>query len=219
MCCFSQKTWLKPQVLLINLVKTKTGTFVNKPIFVLIVFLMLLGSLTVFVHAQQTFTVPPLSEKTVNVNLNQGDSVKGTVSVSGVTGTGVDFMVSDPNGKELLSYNYTSYTSFSFSASITGTYILSFDNSFCSCAGGKNVTLNYSVNDKPVQVSSQGGSNGGFPIVIILIFDIVVAAITAFVILIRRPRTNNTNNSTVSQVTRTHDAIFFMHTPLNKTEG
>ena len=81
MCCFSQKTWLKPQVLLINLVKTKTGTFVNKPIFVLIVFLMLLGSLTVFVHAQQTFTVPPLSEKTVNVNLNQGDSVKGTVSV------------------------------------------------------------------------------------------------------------------------------------------
>ena len=132
----------------------------NKHIFVLIVFFVLLGSLTVFVHAQQTFTVPPLSEQTVKVNLNQGDSVNGTFSVSGGTGTGVDFMVSDPNGKELLSYNYTSYTSFSFSASITGTYILSFDNSFCSCVGGKTVTLNYSVNDKPVQVSSQGGSNG-----------------------------------------------------------
>ena len=191
----------------------------NKPIFVLIIFLMLLGSLTVFVHAQQTFTVPPLSEKTVKVNLNQGDFVKGTVSVSGGTGTGVDFMVSDPNGKELLSYNYTSYTSFSFSASNTGTYVLSFDNSFCSCAGGKNVTLNYSVNDKSVQASSQGGSNGGFPLVIIPILAIIVVAIAVVVILIRHPRTKNTNNSTVSQATRTHDATFFMHIPLNKNEG
>ena len=188
----------------------------NKPIFVLIIFLMLLGSLTVFVHAQQTFTVPPLSEKTVKVNLNQGDFVKGTVSVSGGTGTGVDFMVSDPNGKELLSYNYTSYTSFSFSASNTGTYVLSFDNSFCSCAGGKNVTLNYSVNDKSVQASSQGGSNGGFPLVIIPILAIIVVAIAVVVILIRHPRTKNTNNSTVNQATSTHDATFFMHIPLKK---
>ncbi len=169
----------------------------SKPIFVLIVFLVLLGSLTVFAHAQQTFTVPPLSEQTVKVNLNQGDSVNGTVSVSGGTGTGVDFMVSDPNGKELLSYNYTSYTTFSFSASINGTYTLSFDNSFCSCVGGKNVSLDYSVNDKPVQRSLAVGSNGGFPIVIILIFVIVIVAIAAVVILIRRPRTN-TNNATVS---------------------
>ena len=137
------------------------------------------------------------SEQTVKVNLNQGDFVNGTVSVSGGTGTGVDFMVSDPNGKELLSYNYTSYTSFSFSASITGTYILSFDNSFCSCVGGKTVTLNYSVNDKPVQVSLKDESNGGFPIVIILILVIVIVAIAAVVILMRRPRTN-TKNATVS---------------------
>ena len=153
---------------------------------------MLLGSLTVFVHAQ-AFTVPPSSEQTVKVNLTQGDFVSGTVSVSGGTGTGVDFIVSDPNGKELLSYNYTSYKSFSFSASITGTYILSFDNSFCSCAGGKTVTLNYSVNDKPVQVSSQAGSKGEFPIVIILILAIVIVAIAAFVILMRRSRANTKN--------------------------
>ena len=138
----------------------------NKHILALIVFLVLLSSLTAFVHASQTFTVPPLSEQTVNVNLSQGDFVNGTVSVSGGTGTGVDFMVTDPNGKELLSYNYTCFTNFSFSASITGTYLLSFDNSFCSCYGGKNVTLDYSVNDKPVQVASQGGSYGGFPYLI-----------------------------------------------------
>ncbi len=169
----------------------------NKHIFVLIVFFVLLGSLTVFVHAQQTFTVPPSSKQTVNVNLIKGDSVNGSFSVSGGSGTGVDFKVTDPNGKELLSYNYTSFTSFSFSASITGTYTLNFDNLFCSCVGGKNVSLDYSVNDKPVQVSSQGGSKGGFPIVIILILVIVIVAIAAVVILMRRPRTN-TNNATVS---------------------
>ena len=167
---------------------------VNKSIFVLIVFFLLLVSSTVFVHAQQTLTVPPLSERTVKLNLNQGTSVSGTISVSGGTGTGVDFMVSDPNGKELLSYNYTSYTSFVFSASITGTYVLSFDNSFCSCSGGKTVSLDYSVNDKPVQASSQGGPNGGFPIVIVLLLVIIIiVAIVAVVILMRRPRTDANN--------------------------
>ena len=168
----------------------------NKHIAVLIVFLVLLNSLTVFVHASQTFTVPPLSEQTVKLNLSMGDSVNGTVSVTGGTGTGVDFMVTDPNGKELLSYNYTSFTSFSFSASINGTYILGFDNSFCSCVGGKNVTLDYSVNDKPVQVSSPGGSNGGFPTLITLIFVIVILAVAAVVILMSLK--TNKNNTTVA---------------------
>jgi hypothetical protein len=191
-----------------NFCQVMTGTFVSKHIFVLIVFLVLMGSLTVCVHAQ-TFTVPPLSEQTVNVNLSEGDFVNGTVSVSGGTGTGVDFVVSDPNGKELLCYNYTSYTSFSFSASINGTYILSFDNSFCSCVGGKTVSLDYSVNDNPVQVSSQSGSNkpvqvsaqggsiGGFPLVVVLGLVFVIVVVAAVVILMRRPRTN-TNNATAS---------------------
>ena len=169
----------------------------NKPIFVLIVFFLLLGSLTVFVHAQHTFTVPPLSEQTVNVNLNRGDSVNGTFSALGGTGTGIDFKVTDPNGKELLSYNFTSYKSFSFSASSTGTYILSFDNSFCSCDGGKNVTLDYSVN-KPVQGSLEVGFNQGFPFVIVLILVIVIVAIAAVVVLMRRPRAK-TSDSAVSQ--------------------
>ena len=90
---------LKPQGLLIILVKDENGAFLNKPIFALIFFLVLLGSLTVFVHAQQMFTVPPLSEQTVKVNLNQGDCVNGTVSASGGTGTGVDFVMNDLTAK------------------------------------------------------------------------------------------------------------------------
>lgn len=171
----------------------------SKHILVLIFFLVLLSSLTAFVHASQTFTVPPISQQTVKVNLSQGDFVDGTFSVSGGTGTGVDFMVSDPNGKELLSYNYTSFTNFSFSASITGTYLLSFDNSFCSCYGGKTVILDYSVNNKTVQVDTQAGSYEGTPIVpIILAFSVAIAiAISAVAILIRHLKTN-ANNETVS---------------------
>ena len=186
------------------------GTFVSKPIFVLIVFFLLLGSLAVFVHASQTFTVPPLSEQTVKVNLNQGDFVKGTVSVSGGTGTGVDFMVNDPNGKEILSYNYTTYTTFSFSASITGTYTLSFDNSFCSCEGGKNVTLNYSVNDKTAQGSLEVTSKGGFPTIIILILISASVAIVAVVILMRHQKTKTDTAMASPQATRTLTAHIFL---------
>jgi hypothetical protein len=171
--------------------QVKIGVFVNKHILILIVFCVLLSSSAAFVHASQTFTILPLSEKTVNVNLNQGDSVSGTFSVSGGTGTGVDFTVTDPNGKQLFSYNYTSFTNFSFSASINGTYLLSFDNSFCSCYGGKNVTLDYSVNDETVQANSQG-SNVGFPILpsAITISVIFVIAVSSAALLMRRRRTN-----------------------------
>jgi len=194
---------------------------VKKPIFTLIIFVLLLGSLASFVHAE-TFTVPPLSERTVKLDLNQGDSVKGTISVTGGTGTGVNFMVSDPDGKEVLSYNYTTYATFSFSASITGTYTLSFDNSFCSCAGGKNVTLNYSVNQEPVQVrlpsgantpfqvNSQSGFNGALPLVIVLVLVIVIVAIASFVIFMRRSRAKNSNAVVTSQATRTLIPLIFL---------
>ena len=154
---------------------------------------MLLGSLIAIVHAQQTtFTVPPLSGQTVKLDLNQGDSVNGTFSASGGTGTGIDFKVTDPNGKELLSYNYTDSKAFSFSASTAGTYNMSFDNSFCSCEGGKNVTLDYSVN-KPVQGSLEAASNGGFPFATVLILAIVIVAVAAVVIMMTRPRTKANN--------------------------
>lgn len=160
----------------------------NKPFLVLTVFLLAVGSSAVFVHAQ-TFTVPPLSQQTVNVNLNRGDCVNGTFSALGGTGTGIDFKVTDPNGKELLSYNYTSSKAFSFSATANGTYKLCFDNSFCSCEGGKNVTLDYSVNTL-AQGSIEAGSNKGFPVAMVLI-SVAVAAIiviAAVVTITRRPK-------------------------------
>ena len=157
-------------------------------IFVLIVFFVLVGSfLTAFVHASQVFTIPPLSEKTSTINLNQGESVNGSFSVTGGTGTGIDFLVTDPNGKELLSSNFTSYNSFSFSASVTGAYTLSFDNSFCSCVGGKNVTLEYSVNP-PASTNLEVSSSGELPVVTLLILVIAGISGATVVILLRRPK-------------------------------
>lgn len=175
----------------------KIGVFVKKHIFALIVFLVLLSSLTVLVDASQTISIPPQTKQVVSVSLSQGDSVNGTISVSGGSGGGIDFMVSDPNGKKLLSYNYTTYTSFSFSASINGSHLFSFDNSFCSCTTGKNVTIDCSVNNKLVQGSFQHTSNGGVPVFVALILVIVTLAVAAVVILTRRARTS-TNNATVS---------------------
>ena len=163
----------------------------------LIVCFVLLLFLPMVVQASQTISVAPQTKKVINVSLSQGDFVNGTVSVSGGSGGGVDFLVSDPNGKELVSYNYTTYTSFSFPASINGTYLFSFDNSFCSCTTGKTVTLDYSVNDKVVQGSLQGGSNEGGSIVIPIILVIGAIAILAVAIITRRLRAN-THDKTVS---------------------
>ena len=169
----------------------------NKHILILIVFLTLLSSLVVCVHASQTFTVQPGKTQIVSVNLVKGDSVNGTFSVTGGTGTGVDFVVTDPNGADLQSCNFTSDYSFSFSAPVNGTYGLGFDNSFCSCAGGKTVTLDYSVNDNQVQLSSQAGDNGlSFSTAAVLLI-IVILVIVAVVILLTRLRASK-NDATVS---------------------
>lgn len=143
---------------------------------------MLLGTLTSFVHATQTFTISPGNKQNENVTLNKGDFVNGTISVSGGSGIGVDFNVSDPNGKELLSQNYVTYTNFSFSAYATGTYTLTFDNSFCSCTTGKNVTLDYVVNNS-TQSISESLFAAGFPIAIMVILTIAILTIAIVVII------------------------------------
>ena len=165
----------------------------NKHILALIICVLIIESMVPLAHASQTFTVPPGSKQTISLNLGQNDLVNGTISVSGGTGTGVNFIVSDPNGKELLSYNYTSTAVFSFSASINGTYVMSFDNSFCSCVGGKTVTLDYSINSKPVNSNSQAESDSSVPVGIsALIIFCVVLAISVVIVLMRHIGTNAT---------------------------
>ena len=155
-------------------------------IFLLGLFVLMAGT----VHASETFTVDPGKKQAVSINLGQGDSVNGTFSIAGGSGTGVDFMVSDPSGKSLMSYNFTSGMNFSFSASTGGFYFLSFDNSFCSCAGGKNVTLSYEVNKNQSDNFSLGASSGSYPEVLALIGIAVALAAFAVAVLLKRVRIN-----------------------------
>jgi hypothetical protein len=117
---------------------------VKKCLPLAILSLALLCFLIVSVYASETFTVPSLSQTVRTVNLSQGDSVSGSISVYGGSGNDIDFHVTDPNGNTILSYARVTDTSFSFSASITGTYKMVFDNSF-SLISSKSVTLDYSV--------------------------------------------------------------------------
>ena len=172
----------------------------NKRILVLIPFvLVFLSSFSVLVYASQTFTVAPLSSQPINVELVAGDSVNGTFSVTGGTGTGIDFMVKDPNGKQLLSYNFTSSKNFSFSASTNGSYTLIFGNSFCSCEGGKTVTLNYSINEKTISGSLEGTSDRLVSIVMVITLVSLVLVIVAVVILMRQQR-NNANKQSLNSL-------------------
>ena len=82
----------------------------------------------------------PLSKETATVGLSSGDSVSGSFSAS----SAINFQVTDPNGNILVTYDRIVSTSFSFSASMTGTYTMTFDNSF-SLITSKTVTLDYSV--------------------------------------------------------------------------
>jgi hypothetical protein len=145
---------------------------VKKYLTLAILSLALLSALIVSVYASETFTVPSLSQITRTVNLSQGDSVSGSISVYGGSGNDINFRVTDPNGNTLVSYDRITYTSFSFSASMTGTYNMIFDNSF-SLISSKSVTLDYSVKPAVLGVPQ----NTVLIIVAIVVILIIIVAI------------------------------------------
>jgi len=92
----------------------------------------------------ETFTVPPLNEVVRTIELNEGEKVSGSISVTGGSGNDIDFYVTDHSGNTILTYTRATQTSFSFTSSTTGTYTLHFSNTF-SIISSKSVTLDYSV--------------------------------------------------------------------------
>jgi len=107
--------------------------------------LLLAVTLYACAGADQTFSIAPLSQKTITLPLTESQCVNGSFSVTGGTGTGLDFLISAPDGSKMLSSNFTSGQNFNFDANTNGNFTLTFSNSFCSCEGGKNVSLTYNV--------------------------------------------------------------------------
>lgn len=137
-------------------------------------------SLIIGIAKAETFTVPPLQEVTRSVGLSDGDRVSGSISVVGGSGNDVNFYVRDPNGNTVLSYDRVTQTGFSFSASITGTYVMHFDNSF-SLLSSKSVTLDYTVTKSILGISQE------YFLALVVIVIVVIIVVIA-IVLVRRKK-------------------------------
>lgn len=146
---------------------------------VLLPLILLSFSLIVGIVRAETFTVPALQEITRNIGLSNGDKVSGSISVVGGSGNDINFYVTDPNGNTIVRYDRVTQTSFSFSTSITGTYVVHFDNSF-SIFSSKSVTLDYTVTKSILGIPQE--------FFLILVVIIVVVIIAVAVVLARRKK-------------------------------
>lgn len=150
----------------------------SKKILLSMCLVLVLFSLIICSVRAETFTVPPFQEVTRSFGLKKGDKVSGSISVVGGTGNDVDFYVTDPQENTVLSYDRVTQTSFSFTASTTGTYVLHFDNSF-SWISSKSVTLDYTIRQSIFGLSPE-------IFFVLIIFIIVAAAALIAAIGIRR---------------------------------
>jgi hypothetical protein len=139
------------------------------------------GSLIVGIASAATFTVSPLQKTTTSIGLSEGDKVSGSLSVVGGSGNDVNFYVTDPNANTIIRYDGITQTSFSFSASMTGTYTMHFDNSF-SLFSSKSVTLDYSVTKAIAGIPQETF----FLLVAIIVIVAIIIAVA--IVLVRRKK-------------------------------
>jgi hypothetical protein len=154
--------------------------------------MFLLSIITLVKGYSETFTVPPLSFSTRGIGLHSGDAVVGSIDVIGGSGNDINFYVTDPNGNTVLNYYRTSHSSFSFSASITGTYFLRFDNSF-SLISSKSVSLDYTVKASIFGIPQ----DTFYIIVIILAIAVVTIVVVAVALTKRKPKLTTTGKTQV----------------------
>lgn len=146
----------------------------------------------------ETFTVPPGQEVVRTVWLSKGDKVSGSITVSGGTGYDIDFYVSDPNENTIL-YDRATQTSFSFTASTTGTHAMHFDNSprAYSVFSSKSVTLGYTISRALFGLAPEL-----FSILLLIIATVIVvgAIVVAFACKWRKPAIHPSSDISVGVI-------------------
>jgi hypothetical protein len=107
--------------------------------------LVVVGLFTICVYASETLGVSPFGEIIRNVNLNQGDSIYGTCSMSSAYSPMGAFYVIGPDSSVPFSRSIADANQFDFSvtAHIAGTYKIRVWN--MNMLSSATVTLNYSV--------------------------------------------------------------------------
>ena len=110
-------------------------------LFLLLTF-SLLATVCSVVADTGTYPIQPLQQQTIKLNLDNGDSVTGTIVVNG-QGM-IDFWISDPQGMNVTNYSNTGQTSFSINAQTSGTFTFHMFNP--SADSSISVTINYNPN-------------------------------------------------------------------------
>jgi len=142
------------------------------PTFALLLLLAVVQVVPANAATVQQCTANAGSACTLTFNLNNGEKVSGSISISGGSANDINFYVTNPAGAQI--YNagrVTGGTTFSFTADSSGAYTLHFDNGF-SLLSSKQVTVSYDV-------SGGGGGIPEFPpqlsIAVVVVFLIVVS--------------------------------------------
>ncbi|MGD6806991.1 MAG: emp24/gp25L/p24 family protein [Candidatus Bathyarchaeia archaeon] len=153
----------------------------QKQLTLLALTIVVLLSMTTLASCSQTFTVPSLHDTTIQLSLNQGDVVTGSLVVSGGLGNDIDFYVTDPQGNSLLSYSRIIQTEFSFQAPASGNYTLHFDNTVGLGLLPRTVTLDYNI----IQ-SIAGIARSTFLLIIAIAVVVLIVVAAIILVLLRR---------------------------------
>jgi len=119
----------------------------SRLIYAVAILTLVISSLTlvrIAIADNANFVVQPLKEHVIPLSLKETDSVSGSFSVVTDGESGINFSITDPDGKTILRFDNVGQKSFSFIAQVTGDYRLHFDNSFSSVYS-KTVALNYNI--------------------------------------------------------------------------
>jgi hypothetical protein len=114
---------------------------------ILTVSILFSGAFIPDIHADsQSVTVSAGQQQLFQLtNVNSGYKITGSFQVTGGSGNDIKFWITDPEGNTILNLGTVSKgTSFDFTASKSGIYILHFDNSF-SLISSKVVSLTYNL--------------------------------------------------------------------------
>ena len=138
----------------------------------------------------ETFFVSPYQQVSRKIELEKGNALSGTMRVSGeANDNNITFYVADPNNRTILSYENTTYASFSLTASIAGNYSLHFDNSHSIFL--KGITLIYSI-----KTPMLGVPQDVFYVVLAVIIIAVAITIVAIVLRGRKRQEGQTKQQT-----------------------
>jgi hypothetical protein len=91
----------------------------------------------------RTIRIEAGEKKTESVYLNANSVISGKLNVIGDSNSEIDFYITGPDGKTVLSKERITVKNFRLTAAKEGTYTLHFDNSFST--ERKTVTYNYDV--------------------------------------------------------------------------